>query len=452
MKKSVFVLVIIMLMSLIFVLSGCEQNNDTTVTSTETIHEHVFGNWNVIRDSTCSTVGLREATCSCGEKKTEEIPLKEHINVLVKGYAPTCTEPGLTDGLKCSVCGKVIKEQKEIIANGHSILIVPEEKPTCTKEGKSAGAICIVCGEIIVEQTKIEKTGHTYGDWIIDTEATCLEEGKKHRVCSVCQYVEEAKVEKLNHTHTLLAVVEDTHKAYFKCKECDKILTKTVEDLKATVSQTSFDGNEIKWAVTPIGGVGTYSYSFSVWNENHSSCLYSSQITYSNVFNWFKISQSNNEKQVVYVTIYDDVGEMTLSFNAEESSTTMVKTTLVSDYTIEKSITPIDAKISSLGTKQGKNGLDLVLNAKVNKGGTGNYLYQLTVYEKDLTLSYQGQIQESENLVWETKFKDKSGFDMQFIFVKVIDDIGYSEYVAMVLNGDVDNLNFTVYSEYKVVL
>ena len=42
--------------------------------------------------------------------------------------------------------------------------------------------------------TDIEKSAHTYGDWIIDKEATATEAGAKCRECSVCHYKETAAI------------------------------------------------------------------------------------------------------------------------------------------------------------------------------------------------------------------------------------------------------------------
>ena len=36
--------------------------------------------------------------------------------------------------------------------------------------------------------TDIEKSAHTYGDWIIDKEATATEAGSRHKVCTICNY------------------------------------------------------------------------------------------------------------------------------------------------------------------------------------------------------------------------------------------------------------------------
>lgn len=60
-----------------------------------------------------------EGACTaCGERVI--IGEHEHTPVLVYGYLPSCSDPGLTDGKKCSLCGEVLVEQLVIPAVGHN--------------------------------------------------------------------------------------------------------------------------------------------------------------------------------------------------------------------------------------------------------------------------------------------------------------------------------------------
>ena len=49
----------------------------------------------------------------------------------------------------------------------------------------------------------IDKANHTFSNWIIDQEPTEFEEGLQHRICDICQYVDESSIDKIEHTHTL---------------------------------------------------------------------------------------------------------------------------------------------------------------------------------------------------------------------------------------------------------
>ena len=74
--------------------------------------------------------------------------------------APTCTEPGKTEGSHCSVCNEVLKAQETIPAKGHTPVTDPAEEATCTKAGKTEGSHCSVCNEVLKAQETIDPLGH----------------------------------------------------------------------------------------------------------------------------------------------------------------------------------------------------------------------------------------------------------------------------------------------------
>lgn len=57
-----------------------------------------------------------------------------------------------------------------------------EKNATCTENGSSV-RVC-ECGE--KESKIITKTKHSVGEWITDSEPSCTETGSKHQICSVC--------------------------------------------------------------------------------------------------------------------------------------------------------------------------------------------------------------------------------------------------------------------------
>ena len=57
-----------------------------------------------------------------------------------------------------------------------------EKEPTCIENGNKI-RVC-ECGE--KETEAIEPLGHTDGEWVTDVDATCTEEGSKHQECSIC--------------------------------------------------------------------------------------------------------------------------------------------------------------------------------------------------------------------------------------------------------------------------
>ena len=74
------------------------------------------------------------------------------------GYAPTCTEPGLTEGAVCADCGEIVKAQEPIPATGHSY-DATVTAPTCTEQGYTT-YLCH-CGDSYVSDY-VDALGH---DW-----------------------------------------------------------------------------------------------------------------------------------------------------------------------------------------------------------------------------------------------------------------------------------------------
>ena len=58
--------------------------------SSEKLHEHVYGEWRVARESTCLEDGLESRTCECGETENRFIDRSDH-----------------SDGPQCIWCGKI---------------------------------------------------------------------------------------------------------------------------------------------------------------------------------------------------------------------------------------------------------------------------------------------------------------------------------------------------------
>ena len=99
------------------------------------------------------------------------------------GGAATCTK-----AKKCEVCGQSYSEPDP---NNHTHL------SGWASDETHHWKTCSACN------TDIEKSAHTYGDWIIDKEATATEAGSRHKVCTICNYETQ--------TETIPATVPCTH-------------------------------------------------------------------------------------------------------------------------------------------------------------------------------------------------------------------------------------------------
>lgn len=204
-------------------------------------------------DSTCKQTGLTDSKkCSiCGTEleKSVVIPVKSHDytdkydescnkcsfvrdsecahteTTVIQGKEATCTEVGLTEGNKCTKCGEILVAQTTVGALGHAEVIDSAVAPTCTATGLTEGKHCSRCTETLVTQTTVDPIGHTE-IWVVDAEATCKDEGKKHVECTIChEILETISIDKLT-THTPMNAIEENVTAS-TCTEngsCDKVI------------------------------------------------------------------------------------------------------------------------------------------------------------------------------------------------------------------------------------
>ncbi len=94
---------------------------------------------------------------------------------------PTCNESGYTE--HTCPCGYKLTDSTVPPTNEHSYKPVKKE-PTCTESG-SITYTCSVCKDSYTENGK-EALGHSYGDWIIEENATHSSVGSMYQECSGC--------------------------------------------------------------------------------------------------------------------------------------------------------------------------------------------------------------------------------------------------------------------------
>ncbi len=107
-------------------------------------HTHEFGDWQIEKAASCTAYGSTYQECACGHK--------QYLTLM-----PT----------------------------GHTIVDDPAVSPTCTENGKTAGSHCDVCKNVIVAQTTVNALGHTYGEGVVQTAATCTQDGVMKYTCTV---------------------------------------------------------------------------------------------------------------------------------------------------------------------------------------------------------------------------------------------------------------------------
>lgn len=195
--------------------------------------EHVYSDWNVVKNAECGIVGERNRVCSlCSGIDTEEIPALEHVYGDWKVVtAATCT----TDGLQERVCSLCTLEDEQVIPAAHTWVYVDYLVPTETTEGHTQYYECSVCLEKSGYQV-LEKHAHEPADPVIEkyVASTCISSGSYDVViycsCSVCLYAEISRTTQTiatsGHTwiayeYTAATCTEIGWDAYEQCLNCN---------------------------------------------------------------------------------------------------------------------------------------------------------------------------------------------------------------------------------------
>lgn len=124
-----------------------------------------------------------------------------------------------------------IRKRKDPCANGHYFIDKSETPPTCIEDGKRE-KVCAVCGKTEVET--VPAAGHRYVDTII--QPTCTEKGYTLHKCSVCgDSYQDAETQPLGHAYEAVKTVQPTcvDKGFteYHCTRCGDTYT---DDIPAT--------------------------------------------------------------------------------------------------------------------------------------------------------------------------------------------------------------------------
>lgn len=134
---------------------------------------HTYDEGKVVTQPTEMQDGLKRYTCTvCGATEDQTIPSSGHTHKY--SIAWYYNEEGHFK--KCS-CGETTQPEK------HEYTSYITRYSTCTLAGEEKHE-CSYCKYSYTSQLPL--SAHTAGDWIIDKEATCKEQGAKHKECTLC--------------------------------------------------------------------------------------------------------------------------------------------------------------------------------------------------------------------------------------------------------------------------
>ena len=208
----------------------CSRCQDSYIDNYTNPTGHIYGEWIIDTQATCQQEGSKHRLCTvCNHRDVDSIPKTDH-DYTVEVVPPTCTEKGYTlytcktcgtshkdnytdatghsygewiidteatcqqEGSKNRVCSKCGKQEVDTIPRTEHNYQDEIVAPTCTEKGYTLHT-CTICG-ISHKDTYVDAKGHAFGEWIVDKEATVLNEGKKHHVCQVCGKTENATIDK----------------------------------------------------------------------------------------------------------------------------------------------------------------------------------------------------------------------------------------------------------------
>lgn len=145
-------------------------------------------------DATCKEKGYISKKCSeCGDEETEEIELADHIWNVIEETQASCTSQGSkVNG--CSVCNITETVITEMIP--HSLSVDRTEEATCSHPNQEHKK-CSNCNYTEVKSIG-EALPHSYGNWVIDKEATAESAGTQSQTCLVCQHKVTEEIKKLS--------------------------------------------------------------------------------------------------------------------------------------------------------------------------------------------------------------------------------------------------------------
>ncbi len=185
-----------------------DENGKDEITDSKSVEiafddsKHLWGDWQVVEESTCTESGQEMRVCEYDQKhvQTRNVSKLKHSLNKVEEVKATCTKNGQREYYECSVCKKWFSDSSGRVETDKQGIIIP-----------SSG------------------TEHTFGAWQTVVPATCFTEGTERRFCIYNQeHTETRVVAALEHNISRIEEVKPTctkegHIEFYECSLCQKL-------------------------------------------------------------------------------------------------------------------------------------------------------------------------------------------------------------------------------------
>lgn len=182
-------------------------SNDNTfhwhhaVNDEENIIDHSFHHFNSsVTDATCLDDGYTTFVCEeCGYtfRSNYTKALGHDYDTYDVIVSPTENTIGYVRLICSRDNNKVAISVPKLNDTDYELTTTPS---TCDKEGKVVYSLNDI--SFVTFETSLPKAAHSYGEWIVDKEATENEDGMMHHVCENCSFIEQKTIYALSHEHT----------------------------------------------------------------------------------------------------------------------------------------------------------------------------------------------------------------------------------------------------------
>lgn len=236
----------------------CQICNYSEYTDYKDIVEHDI-TYEIAFLPTCEEDGLEEGYCEmCNEYFTKIIKSPGHTPGEAVSTETYCGE-FLVESVSCTECSKLLYEY------GHNLQMI-NQQATCTDKGYTK-YFCNNCDyEHVIEYSPIN---HITSEWEVLYEPTCEKEGKKIKVCILCnQEVDSCSIEIQN--HSLYSEIIN-NQIITKCNNCNYEYAENVNETYFKISLYTLNGDEmIVQYVTPdssleLPTLEKEGYEFAGW-------------------------------------------------------------------------------------------------------------------------------------------------------------------------------------------